>query len=265
MKKENTTLSSLNKKLKGLTSEYVGVDEILYTDFVWDRKSMKYLETYSVIEPPPERIKKAMDFINWENSVKINNETMITYWNHLNELVNPQNSLGPQPTPSKTKAPKLSDILPTVQKQSPKENSMTTLYGNDENLKTNQLNVLGNDLRTAYYGKTQELKADFNMSDDDAPKTPGEFKDRVSKGLVTFRCGGNDLKDDQKFPYNDWDESLRWRDPSKPKNSEGYEKATTKLGESLKDYTTRVLVLQNPEDGLKVLEEFKALPTSTFH
>lgn len=210
-----------------------------------------------------------MNSINRENSVEIKDQTMVTSWNPLNQLLNPTNSLGLKPTPSKSKAPKgyapSDEPTPTVQKQSPKENSMTPLYGNDENLKTNQLNVLANDLRTAYYGKTEDLRSDFNMTDDETPKTPGEFKDRISKGLVTFRGGGNDLKDDQKFPYGDYIQSLRWRDPSKPKNSEGYEKAVSKLGESLKAYTTRTLVLQNPEDGLKVLEEFKALPTTTFH
>lgn len=205
-----------------------------------------------------------MNIVNRENVMKINNETMETYWNHLNEWCDPQNSLGPKPTPTVMAKPS-KRVPESVQKQSPKENSMTTLYGNDENLKTNQLNVLANDLRTTYYVKTEELRGDFNMSDDETPKTPGEFKDRISKGLVTFRNGGNDLKDDQKFPYGDYIQSLRWRDPSKPKNSEGFDKATSKLGDSLKDYTTKVLVLQNPEDGLKVLEEFKALPTTTFH
>jgi hypothetical protein len=152
----------------------------------------------------------------------------------------------------------------SAQKQSPKENDMN-LYGNDQALKTNQLNVLANELRSAYYTKTEDLRTDFNMKDDEPPKTPGEFKDRVSKGLVTFRSSGNDLKDDQKFPYGDFSETVRWRDPSKPKDSEGYEKATGKLSSKLKDYTTKVLVLQNPEDGLKLLEEFKALPTTTFH
>lgn len=145
-----------------------------------------------------------------------------------------------------------------------KDINMMTLTGDDSSLKTNQLRVLTNALDSEVREKASTFRTEFNLDSPDAPKTPGEFKQRIADGKFTFIRGNEPMKDDERMPYG-YSEYLTFRDPDKLPDREGYDTALVNLRNTKEDYAVKISVLQNPEDGLKILEDFKALPTTSFH
>lgn len=147
---------------------------------------------------------------------------------------------------------------------SQKDVNMMTLTGDDSSLKTNQICVLTNALDKEVREKAATFREEFNLNAPDSPRTPGEFKQSIADGKFVFIWNGEPMKDDERMPYV-YSEYLVFRDPDKIPNKEGYDTAICNLRKTKEDYAVKVSVLQNPEDGLKLLEDFKALPTSTFH
>jgi hypothetical protein len=110
--------------------------------------------------------------------------------------------------------------------------------------------------------KDKEIDKAFNIVDMDPPKTAKEMSDRITSGLYVIE--GLDKTPDEKFSWcENWTHFFRWRDPSKPKDKAGAQKAREAL-EALLKTTKDTIVIKSPDEGLTALQALDAwVPTTT--
>jgi len=107
-----------------------------------------------------------------------------------------------------------------------------------------------------FYAKYSDLSEKFHLNPPKGPKTVGEFKERIEKGLFTLDFG--DAKDEAKLSrYNDISHYFSWRTPDTQKDQEGFNAAEKKLEEAKTKATDDIYVL-DAEKGLEALREFEA-------
>lgn len=78
-------------------------------------------------------------------------------------------------------------------------------------------------LRTIRYEKSAALEKQFGLIDEEAPKTPAAFVQRIADGMYTI---DKERMDKQTYRPMDY---IRWRDPSVVEDKEGYKAAIEKM------------------------------------
>lgn len=112
-------------------------------------------------------------------------------------------------------------------------------------------------LHDIYYTKRDPLEAKFGLTDDDAPRTPKEFKERMDAGK--FQIRGIDIDKDKgdQFRYWHWTDLIRWRDPAVKADQEGFDAAKKDL-KAKRQAALDIIKIGEPADGLKAIQELEA-------
>lgn len=116
-------------------------------------------------------------------------------------------------------------------------------------------NHLINRLENVAGERSVELHKAYGLKDDDRPKTPREFLDRITGGKFVI----SEENMNKKIYY--FEDAVRWRDPAVKRDEEGFELASKKLRDAQTDATDEIMV-KTPEQGLEILKTFK---TATFN
>ena len=94
------------------------------------------------------------------------------------------------------------------------------------------------------------LEAKFGLADDEAPTSAKEFKERIEAGQFTFR----EHKDGRYF-Y--WMDAIKWRDPSKKEDKEGFAAACKDL-KAKKQAALDIIKIDEPKAGLDAIKALEA-------
>lgn len=105
------------------------------------------------------------------------------------------------------------------------------------------------------YAKDDEEDTHFNLRDPEPPKDYEEALERMNSGKVTVR------PKDQRKSYHSWHDHFTWRDPAKPADHVGKEKAVEKRRHDYQHLNDAIMV-KAPADAVKDLHAFES---KTFH
>lgn len=137
----------------------------------------------------------------------------------------------------------------------PKETTMRLNF-NDEDFspEANSLTYLGERSYSIYHSKRIDMKRQFGLLDDEAPKNAKEFLDRIASGKYVIPADKMD-----KPNYGEYTRFIEWRDPAKVKDQAGYDAAEKKL-EAIKTKAedTITLFTSDPAKQLAALQEFES-------
>jgi len=99
--------------------------------------------------------------------------------------------------------------------------------------------------------KVCDAERHFGLRDDELPATSKELVKRIQEGKFVLR---ERLEDDC---YDGPLDNIRWRDPNKVRDKDGYDAFYSKM---LKDYadTQDIVAILDPAEGLKAVREFEA-------
>jgi hypothetical protein len=132
------------------------------------------------------------------------------------------------------------------------EPTMATLNATAD-LVAQQKNYALNRLDSLKWNKREPMAVAFGLRDDDYPKNIKELRERFASGRYVIKG-----KDDDDF----WGlgEAIRFRDPAKKEDREGYDEAQEKMDAA---YTAaRDTIVLTDTDPVKVLTDFES---ATFH
>lgn len=149
--------------------------------------------------------------------------------------------------------------VPTVACNAPcrKEEKDTTMYLNNSPIDIQQKQYLTERLAREYREKNDTLRHDFNLVDDDAPSTPAEMIERITKGRFEV---SKDILDAEMYDgalYH----AFSWRDPAAKKDQAGYDAAYKAMSDA-KTAATDTIIVKDAEAGLAAVTEFAS---KTFH
>lgn len=138
-----------------------------------------------------------------------------------------------------------------------KENNMHIDDYNDIDVQARQR--LTSRTYEAFCAHDRKLENEFHLTDDEAPKTPSEFLQRIKDGKFV-------LPTDEEFKkhYNylrDPGALIKWRDPAVKADKDGYDAAHKKLIAARDDVFDAIMV-KKPIDALKDVQAFR---DATFH
>lgn len=143
------------------------------------------------------------------------------------------------------------DILPFKKEE---ENSMNYASATVTTAPTEtqtQRKYLEDRLSYVYRDKRGPLEAQFGLIDDEPPVTLKELQERIAAGKFTFR----DEKDVR--PYHHWTEMLRWRDPAKKADAEGFKAAKEDL-KAKRQATLDTIKIDDVKAGLDAVKALEA-------
>ncbi len=106
-------------------------------------------------------------------------------------------------------------------------------------------------LDEVYQDNRDPLEAEFGLVDDEYPETLKDLKERIAAGKFTFR----DEKDVR--PYHHWTEMLRWRDPAKKADQEGFTAAVKAL-KAERQKALDIIKIDEPKAGLEAIKALEA-------
>lgn len=112
-------------------------------------------------------------------------------------------------------------------------------------------------LQDIYYTKRDPLEAKFGLTDDDAPRTPKEFKERMDAGKFQIRGIDIDKDKGEQYRYWHWTDLIRWRDPAVKADQEGFDAAKKDL-KAKRQAALDIIKIGEPADGLKAIQELEA-------
>jgi hypothetical protein len=147
----------------------------------------------------------------------------------------------------------------------PKENTMTTLnvvasaaQSPAQTLEQGAREYLRNRLSKTYWTKTEDLRPAFGLEDDSPPKTPKEVIERITSGMYVLP---EDSEDDSPGDlgeswYQPWN-AIRWRDPAKKKDRDGYNLALKTLAKD-RDAAQDIIMTSDGKAGLEALQTFES-------
>lgn len=119
-----------------------------------------------------------------------------------------------------------------------------------------QRKYLAKRLEDVFYTKEAPLYAKFGLSDDDAPVGPKAIAERLAAGKYILK--GVD-KDDEFDGYRYWGigDLIRWRDPAKKADLEGYEAAREDLKKA-RQVALDIIKIDEPKAGLEAVKTLEA-------
>lgn len=123
-----------------------------------------------------------------------------------------------------------------------------------DSIESAQREAVRSTLRSAYDKVRSELKKQFGLVDDDAPRSPAELVKRIADGHYTI--------DKEYVDYEGWGAEsairyIRWRNPETVEDKAGYKAARAKLDEAYEDAKLKAVLLP-VADLLQLVEDFKA-------
>jgi hypothetical protein len=139
-------------------------------------------------------------------------------------------------------------IAPACNKQ--KEKGTTMYLDSKVDLDVQTKTRLLDSLTGSEAQKNEELRALYGLTDDEAPRSWNELVERISAGRFMIP---EDRK--AKIGYSPL-LYVRWRDPAKKEDCDGFEKAEKLLYTAAERAKDAIMALPAPE-GLKVLQEFQ--------
>ncbi len=122
----------------------------------------------------------------------------------------------------------------------------------NDNLELQSRKYLQREMDGLHCQVVEKLRDTYNINDMLAPKTPREMRERINQGL--FEITGEDSAPDKSFGWGG--PGLRWRDPAKKADHEGYNKAADEYESEFSKVMTKLFVLPSIE-GLKIYENFR--------
>lgn len=140
--------------------------------------------------------------------------------------------------------------------------NLTPIYVQEDTMNTHEHSPeavarshLRNDLSTHYSLHDRKLMKHFHLVDDDDPETAEAAVERIKSGMFQLK----DKKDRSSFAH--WTNHIRWRDPTKEKDEEGYQAAYDKMKVAYKHAQQDVLCdsLDKAKAAVRKFEEH------TFH
>lgn len=145
-----------------------------------------------------------------------------------------------------------------------KEEGNNPMYmSKDTPIDLQQKTYLNDRARNVFYSLIEKLNKQFFISDEDAPKTLADLKDRIANGKFIIgsddgeMIGANDWDDEENKPSWNIYSAIRWRDPAKKADFKGKEAAVNEL--SKKHTATKdQIMIGTPADGLKALQDLEA-------
>jgi hypothetical protein len=172
------------------------------------------------------------------------------YNNQLAKLANVPQTPGCNPTPvSKKKEKDMHSISvnPTIRLEQP--------YGMAFNAIETAQEHLTERLSNAANAKVSAARRAFGLENDDRPRTPQSFIDRILAGKFV-------IPEDRKN-HNTYDptDHIIWRDPAIKKDEDGYAAAKTAI-DAASDDVMDIIIVKGNEAGLEAVNAFKA---KTFH
>jgi hypothetical protein len=118
-------------------------------------------------------------------------------------------------------------------------------------------------LEEIFWELQRPLEAKFGLTDDKAPTTPKELKERIASGKFTIIGLPKDGDDEDEYDddyfgcYTSWHRLLKWRDPSKKSDFEGFEAANKELRD-LRQKTLDIIKIDEPKAGLDAIKALEA-------
>ena len=117
-----------------------------------------------------------------------------------------------------------------------------------------------------YYALERPLFATFGLTDDPAPTTPKELKARIADGKFTIigTKDGDEDEDEDDFWYGGWSRMIRWRDPAKKADQDGYDAARKDLKAEYQKAldTIKIDDVKAGLDAIKALEAWEPSKTA---
>lgn len=109
-----------------------------------------------------------------------------------------------------------------------------------------------------FYQKERPLYAAFGLTDDEAPTSPKELKKRLADGKFTIigLPKDDEDEDEDEYFYGGWSRLIRWRDPAKKADQEGYDAARKELKSKYQEAldTIKIDDVKAGLDAVKALE-----------
>lgn len=123
-----------------------------------------------------------------------------------------------------------------------------------------QRKYLSQRLEDIYWELLRPLEAKFGLTDDERPLTPKDLKKRLADGMFVIK-GIKDAEDDEDdeddYFYGGWTNMIRWRDPAKKADHDGYVAAMKEL-QALRQKTLDIIKIDEPKAGLDAIKALEA-------
>jgi len=112
-------------------------------------------------------------------------------------------------------------------------------------------------LSKSFWSKTEGLRPAFGLEDDKPPATPKEVIERITSGMYMLPKDDEEGEDENDLNwYRPWD-AIRWRDPAKKKDRDGYKLALKTL-EKDRDASLDIIMTSDSKVGLEALQKFES-------
>jgi hypothetical protein len=109
-------------------------------------------------------------------------------------------------------------------------------------------------IEDTWFDGKKALARKFNITENDPPTSAKELVDRIKSDEFTLPSAD----EDGMMAFGTGPYGLIWRDPTKVADRKGYEEAVKALQETKRD-TVDVIFTLSEQDGLKALQDFKAI------
>jgi len=161
---------------------------------------------------------------------------------------------------AKTNVPSMREFV-SKEKKEPTMNTLNIVasaaQSGAQTLEQDAREYLRNRLLKTYHTKIEDLRPAFGLEDDTPPKTPKEVIERITSGMYMLPKDNVDYAGDSLEEwYHPWD-AIRWRDPAKKKDREGYELALKTLAKD-RDAVMDTVMTQDSKAGLEALQKFES-------
>ena len=97
----------------------------------------------------------------------------------------------------------------------------------------------------------------FHLDDDDYPRTPAEYVERIKAGKFVLRKADDTDDEGGEIFYNSPPRYIVFRDPANPADHKGFNAFSDKVHEARVKLEDKITV-SDPVDGLTLLEAFEA-------
>jgi len=164
---------------------------------------------------------------------------------------------------NKIAQPNLAKTAVPVKESTMKESTMTlnivanAAQSGAQTLEQDAREYLRSRLSKAYYAKVEDLRPAFGLEDDTPPKNPKEVIERITSGMYVLPKENVEYDGDSLEEwYRPWD-AIRWRDPAKKKDRDGYDLALKTLAKD-RDAVMDIVMTQDSKAGLEALQKFES-------
>jgi len=199
---------------------------------------------------PPSVLRKKIRMLDKMETLKKLQQYSYYYNNPLAKLADVPNTPGCNPTPvckKKEKDMQSISLNPTIRLEQPCMDTFNATETAQDHL-TERLSIATHDKKAA-------ARKAFGLENDDRPRTPQSFIDRILAGKFVIP---EDRKTQNTYDPTDY---IIWRDPAIKKDEVGYQIAEKAI-EVASDDVMDIIIVKGNEAGLEAVNAFKA---KTFH